>query len=477
MSLQFTKPFVLTIFGASGDLAKLKLFPSLYALSERKLLPEKFLIIGYARTPMSHEAFRQEFLLSIVETYGKKNGFSAKVANSLLQKVFYFSGQYDAKEDFVKYEEFIIDLRKQEKLPETALPKLAYFSVPPFLFQSILENIALTNSKSEKDVRIILEKPFGNDEKSAQKLFHFISRYYSEEQIYLLDHYLGKGAVKSILSLRHANSILNMLLKGREIASIQISAVEDIGVEQRIGYFDQVGIIKDMFQSHLTQLLAMITMSIPLTESAESFQREKYAILSALSFSPKKENLLLGQYASYRKIPGVKKNSRTETFMAVKLKIDRESWYGVPIFIRTGKKLSQRATYIAVEFKKMPFQKEIESNRLIFELAPDERLQFRLLNTHGSASQYEELNPTESISCADDLCLPEYAALILDILNQNKLHFLSFAEIIAAWRITDAILRFRKKSRLPLPFYEDGVKMPKGEARLFRTSREKWFEL
>src|SRR6185295_6258666 len=150
--------FVLTIFGASGDLAKLKLFPSLYALSERKLLPEKFLIIGYARTPMSHEAFRQEFLLSIVETYGKKNGFSAKVANSLLQKVFYFSGQYDAKEDFVKYEEFIIDLRKQEKLPETALPKLAYFSVPPFLFQSILENIALTNSKSEKDVRIILDR-------------------------------------------------------------------------------------------------------------------------------------------------------------------------------------------------------------------------------------------------------------------------------------------------------------------------------
>ena len=283
--------------------------------------------------------------------------------------------------------------------------------------------------------------------------------------------------MQSILSLRHSNSILNNLLKGKEIASIQITATEDIGVADRIGYFDAVGIIKDMFQSHLTQLLAMITMSIPLTETAESFQREKYAILSALKFSPKKENIFLGQYAGYKKLKGVPKNSQTETFMSAKFKIDRESWYGVPIFIRTGKRLARRATYIVIEFEKMPFQKELEPNRLILELAPDERIHFRLINKHGQATKYISVTAAESIACTDESCLPEHSALLLDVFHKEKLHFLSFAEIIAAWRITDSLLNFIKRSKLPIETYPDGVPSPKGSLRIFRKPGEKWFEL
>ena len=246
-------------------------------------------------------------------------------------------------------------------------------------------------------------------------------------------------------------------------------------VANRIGYFDTVGIIKDMFQSHLTQILAMITMSIPISENAESFQREKYAILSALKFSPKAENIYLGQYKSYKSLEGVQKGSKTETFMATKIKIDRESWYGVPIFIRTGKKLKKKATYVVVEFKKMKFQKSLEPNRLIIEIQPREKIHVRLINKHGHSSDYFEINPSEDISCAHEDCLPEHANLLLDVLKKQKLHFLSFAEILAAWRITDSILKFVRSGKVKVEEHEEGIDSPEKSQKLFKKHGEKWF--
>ncbi len=468
------KPFILTIFGASGDLAKLKIFPSIFSLAEKKLLPKNFYIVGYARSKKDRENFQREFLYSIIEAHGKKKGFSAALVEQLISHVYYFSGQYDQKEDFVAYRKYLSDITKGKV---GSMPHIAYFSVPPFVFHPIIENLALARKSKSEDIRIVLEKPFGDDEESAQKLFHFISQYFQDKQIYLLDHYLGKPGVQSILSLRHANSILNMLLKGREIATIQMSALEDFGVEERIGYFDEVGIMKDMFQSHLTQILAMITMSIPLTETAESFQREKYAILSALKFSPKKDHIYLGQYKGYRDLEGVKKGSNTETFMSVKIKIDRESWYGVPIFIRTGKKIDRKITYVVIEFKKMKFQKHLEPNRLIIELQPDQKIHFKLLNKHGHSIDHHEVSPSESIACGEDKCLPEHATLLLDVLNKDKLHFLSFLEVLAAWRITDSILGFIKRSKMTPESYEHGTPSPQKSEQIFHKQGEGWFEI
>ncbi len=467
------KPFLLTIFGASGDLAKLKLFPAIYALAERKLLPEDFFIVGYSRTKKRRDEFQKEFLFSVVESVGKNENFSTKILDSLVSHVHYFSGEYQDKADFEKYRTFIKNLVGSS----ANIPHLAYFSVPPSVFEPIIRNLAETRVNKNEDLRIILEKPFGEDEESAKRLFNLISQFYREEQVYLLDHYLGKRSVQSILSLRHSNSILNMLLKGREISTIQITAVEDIGIRDRVGYFDTVGIIKDMFQSHLTQILAMITMSIPISEDAESFQREKYAILSALKFAPDPDNIFLGQYKSYKKLDGVKKDSKTETFMSAKIKIDRESWYGVPIFIRTGKQLQRKATYIVVEFKKMRFQKDMEPNRLILELQPNEKIHFQLSHAFGGEKTAQVIAPFASIGCPPEGCVPEHSTLLLDVLHEEKLHFLSFAEIIAAWRITDSILQYIAGKNIPVEEYEDGILCPEGSYRNFQKEGETWFEI
>ena len=474
------KPFLLTLFGASGDLAKLKLFPALFALMAQKRLPKHFLIIGYARSKKTREEFQHEFLQSIEKSCRQQKtriAFCKKTAQELLRRVHYFSGEYGNVKDFERYKKALPRFARQSGIP---LPRMhvAYFSVPPSVFQPIVHNLALTRKNEREDIRIVLEKPFGEDTASAKKLFHFISRFFPEDHIFLLDHYLGKTAVQSILTLRHNNAILNMLLKGKEISSIQITAHETVGVEDRAGYFEHVGVIKDMFQSHLTQILAMITMSIPITADAKSFHREKYAILSALDFSARAENIYLGQYEGYRDIKGVSPHSHTETYFAAKLKIDRESWYGVPIFVRTGKKLAKKCTTVVVEFKKLPFQKDIEPNRLIFELQPREMIHIKLINQYGQSSEYHEIGTSESIACRGRECLPEHALLLLDVLKNKRLHFLSFPEIIASWKITDTILHFVKRNKnIQLHQYPQGVSCPEEVRHIFRKKNEYWIDV
>lgn len=473
-------PFVLTLFGASGDLAKLKLFPALFSLAAQKRLPKDFLIVGYARSKKTRQEFQQEFLKSIEKACKKEDNtipFCEKTTKELLEHVHYFSGTYTSKDDFEKYRDKLSEYVCTSKI-EFPKTHVAYFSVPPSVFQPIVQNLALTRKHKHEDIRIVLEKPFGEDEESAKKLFHFISRYFTEDQFFLLDHYLGKTGVQSILALRHNNAILNMLLKGNNIASIQITAHETVGIEDRAGYFENVGIIRDMFQSHLTQILAMITMSIPITADAKSFHREKYAILSALDFSSRVENLYLEQYEGYKDIEGIAQDSKTETYFAAKLKIDRESWYGVPIFVRTGKRMKEKKTTVVIEFKKLPFQKKMEPNRLVLELQPYEMIHIKLLNQYGKSSEYHEIGTRESIACRGEECLPEHATLLLDVIKNERLHFLSFPEIIASWSITDKILGFIKRhKKVKVQTYLPGIICPEEIKNIFRKKEEYWFEV
>ncbi len=469
-SFQIEHPFILTIFGASGDLAKLKLFPAIYSLMEQKKLPGQFHIIGFARSEKSDKEFQKEFTQSIISKF-KKN-IDKKLLEKLTSKVSYFQGAYNERKSFIEYKKYSAQLTKNQKTAH-----IAYLSVPPKIFKPIIENLGETKTSTE-ETRIVIEKPFGEDTASATKLFHFLARYFDEDHIYLLDHYLGKTTVQSILHLRHSNRILNQMMKGTEIANIQITAFEDIGIENRVGYFDQVGIVKDMVQSHLLQLLALTTMSIPITESHISLHREKYSILSALNFPKSANNVSIGQYSSYKNLEGIRTKSTTETFAAVRLFIDRESWYKVPIYVRTGKKLHEKHTYIVIEFKKFAFQnKKEEPNLLIIDLHPEEKISIRLINKNMfGESLTQSITTSESLACRGDDCLPEHALLLLDVVRGRKIHFLSFPEIIASWRVTEEIISSIKKNNLKPEIYSDNSDGPRSQRQLTSIDNFHWYD-
>ncbi len=465
------EPFVFTIFGASGDLAKLKIFPAIFALAEQKRFKKNYAIIGYARSKKTTEEFRAIFEQSVKKAYKKElNTYQEEVLSDLLKNVYYVSGQYDQLSDFQSYRKTIEDLKFQKPT------EISYFSVPPSVFAPIVENLA--GIRNENEMRLVLEKPFGTDEGSARELFHFIARFFDEEHIYLLDHYLGKKAVRSILPLRHVNRILNLMLKGREIANIQISAFEDFGVEDRIGYFDQSGTIKDMIQSHLLQILALVTMSIPIEKNAKNIQNEKSAILSALHFEPKKSNISLGQYDNYCSDHEACKLSKTETFVALKFFINRESWFQVPIFMRTGKNLHEKHTFLVIELKKFPFQKESDQpNRVIIELFPNEKIHIKLLDEDGVTSQNEEITTSDSLACTGDYCLPPHSLLFLDVIRGDKKHFVSFNEILASWNFVDKIVNFNVTEKIPVETYEVNSKGPASQNTITGKDGFKWYDL
>jgi glucose-6-phosphate 1-dehydrogenase len=471
MSTKIEKPFIFTIFGASGNLAEIKIFPTLYELKLKRMLPAEFFIVGYARSDMSQKQFADYFAKSVKKHYeGKVND---EVLSALLSHIHYVEGRYDKKENFIRYKKYIENLAHGRKLPN-----VCYFAVPPVVFKPIIKNLGETRKSKEEDIRLILEKPFGDDASSASDLFHSVTTYFKEDQVYLLDHYLGKSVVQSILTLRESNRILNLMLKGAEIANIQISAFETVGVEDRIGYFERVGTLKDMIQSHLLQVLALITMSIPVTNSDASLHREKYSILSAVKFSKSKKNIVLGQYESYKKIKGVPANSRTDTFAALRLFIDRQSWYKVPIYIRTGKKLHEHHTYIVIELKKHAFQPHDEQpNRVIIEFYPDEKLIIKLVNKHGRESMYQDITTSDTIACEGDSCMPEHGVLLLDALNGRKKFFLSFPEVIATWELVDSIVKFTKKNRVPVETYKDDTMGPKSQCKIAEMDDFKWYDI
>ncbi|MDH5596847.1 MAG: glucose-6-phosphate dehydrogenase (NADP(+)) [Candidatus Peregrinibacteria bacterium] len=466
------KPFNLIIFGASGDLAQLKLFPAIYELALQKRLKKDFKIFGYARTKMSQEQFRRHFAKSVRE-HADKLTFSQQILDELLDHLEYVDGQYDHEEDFKNLAEKLLAAHKGAKVYN-----LAFFAVPPLAFKPIVKNLAVIKSKIGNKLELMLEKPFGDDRKSAGELFQFITNHFKKENLFLIDHYLGKPAVRSIFPLRYNNAILNLLLKGHAISNIQISAMEKAGVDERVGYFDNVGIIKDMVQSHLLQILALLTMAMPVHKEVHSIRREKGDVISSLR-QDKKGGIVLGQYKSYKTQKEVQKGSKTPTFAALRLFIDLTEWYEVPIYIRSGKQLSHKHTYIVVEFKKPAYAKteKVEANRLIIELYPKERIQIRLVNDLGKlVPEYSSLITEESLACMGDDCLPEYANMILDACLGRYVSFLSIDEILASWHFIDQIHARIKKEGIKTISYTEGSEGPAKQNELTRMDKNEWYD-
>lgn len=461
--------FTLIIFGASGSLAKLKLFPAIYELLYEKRMPKDFKIVGYSRTKMSDTDFRKHFASAVKD---KVINYDEKILDELLQHVSYFSGKYDDKNDYESFREYLNKIEKNKNRI-----RVSYFSVPPSAFHDIFKNLGKTKLDTEKSkLRLVIEKPFGYDLKSAKKLKKSLYKYFKEDQFYLLDHYLGKEAVTNLLSLRYANSILTTLLNRQHVSNIQISAMESRDIEGRANYFDHVGNLRDMVQSHLLQILAFLTMDLP-KDSIESLHYEKKKLLRSIKVSDYK-NIVRGQYKDYIKEDGVAKNSTTETYTALKLEVKNSTWKGVPIYIRSGKALREQWTSIVIEFKKRV--SKLPPNRILIQLQPFEKIEFYMLTKLGGKTfDFHEITTGRPIYCSGD-CLTEHGRLLLDVIEGKHELFLNFDEIFAAWKLMDPVQKICDKMRrnhCKPEIYARGSLGPTSSDKLLQKDGFEWFNL
>lgn len=384
-------PCVMVIFGATGDLTKRKLLPALYNLASEDFLPHKFAIIGVGRQEMTSEEFRKEVLADLKEFV--KNGPDAKLLKWFEERTYYTGGDFDDdKKLFGDLRSLLGDVVTAHQIPENYF---YYMALPPQLFANVTQKIAKNGLAKEENGnwrRFIYEKPFGRDLESAKKLNADLLKNLKERQIYRIDHYLGKETVQNILVFRFGNSIFEPIWNRNYVDHVQITVAEKLGVEQRGGYYDSAGALRDMIPNHILQLVTLTAMEPPVSFEADAVRDEQTKILQAISpLDPEDvlHNAVRGQYGEgeidgqavpgYRDEERVAPNSNTETFAALKLCIDNWRWADVPFYVRTGKRMATRHSSIVVEFKKAPFvlfrETEVErlrTNRIVLHIQPDE---------------------------------------------------------------------------------------------------------
>ncbi len=380
-------PCSLVIFGASGDLTHRKLIPALFDLFKKHLLPSSFNLVGLSRSRVSDEEFKEKLKESLRES---EPGLSHSLWESFSRNFHYLSGGYD---DPQTYQELSKILGELDKKNGTLGNRIYYLSTPPNVFETILVHLGATGlAREEKGyARVVIEKPFGRDLKSAKELNGKVRESFKENQVYRIDHYLGKETVQNLLIMRFGNSIFEPIWDRRYVDHVQITAAEDLGVGSRAGYYESSGVLRDMFQNHLLQVLSLVAMEPPVDFAADPIRDEKLKVLQ--SIHPFKGDTIhqfaaRGQYGpgflagekvpGYREEPGVDPKSNTPTFAAVKLHLDTWRWHGVPFLLRSGKRMPKRATEVAIQFKQPPnllFKgnlSEMAPNILVVRIQPDE---------------------------------------------------------------------------------------------------------
>ena len=363
---QVSSPAMMVIFGASGDLANRKLLPAIYKLSQQRLLPPNFVILGYARSPLSDDEFRHRARTSMVGN--SEVEFQSAAWDAFAPRLFYISGEYDDDKGFERLQERISTLEEQWNIGGN---RLFYLSTPPSVYEPIIT--CLGNADLVKPAgghnwtRVVIEKPFGSDLQSAHKLNDHVLSVFDEDQVYRIDHYLGKETVQNVLVFRFANGIFEPIWNRNYVDNVQITVAESIGVEGRGGYYERSGALRDMMQNHLMQLVSLTAMEPPIAFDAKAVRDQKVNLLQAirpLSLNEVPDYVVRAQYnagtADTRPVPayleenGVASDSTTETYVAWRLEIDNWRWQGVPFYLRTGKAMPRKASEISVTFRRAP---------------------------------------------------------------------------------------------------------------------------
>lgn len=498
VSSRFIDPCILVIFGATGDLTARKLIPAIYNLAREGQLPSQFAVVGFARRAKSHEQFREE-MKEALNQFSRIKPIDENIWKTFKEQLFYHSCEFHDEEGYRALEQFLKELDGRFG---TKGNRVFYLSTQPSFFTTICQNLQKTNlsydhhSIKDKWSRIIIEKPFGHDLQSAHALQKDLLQYLSEEQIYRIDHYLGKETVQNLMVFRFANSLFESLWNSRYIDHVQITVAEDIGIGRRGAFFEEAGLLRDILQNHMMQLLSLVAMEPPVSLEANAIRDEKVKVLQALR--PFKQEdfekvVVRGQYApgfvggesvkGYREEDNVNPDSFIETFVALRLFIDSWRWHGVPFYLRGGKRLAKKATEIAITFKLPPavlFQQQDqlhEPNVLAIRIQPDEGTALKInCKVPGPASPIQPVKMDFRYGSYFGVSAPEaYERLILDCMIGDSTLFAREDEVFNSWKLLTPVLDYWQSTKPDgFPNYQAGTWGPKQADAMMALAGRKW---
>lgn len=477
-----SKPTTIIIFGISGDLAQRKLIPALFNLYQKKKLKEDFKIVGFAGRSWNDQELRK----IAREGIDKFAGFKVNDAEwrEFESKLHYFTGRFQDEDSYVTF------AKQLDKLENEPTNRLFYLATPPDFFTDIISNLGKTGQIVENNGwrRVVIEKPFGTDLESAKNLNQDILKVLREDQIYRIDHYLGKETVQNILIARFANTIFEPVWNRNYISNVQITVAEKVGLEHRAGYYDTVGVIRDMFQNHLLQLMSLVAMEPPASHKANDQRDEKVKVLKAIRRIPHeavKNHSVLGQYRGYKEEDGVAENSQTPTYAAVQFFIDNWRWQGVPFYLRSGKKMNDKISEIVIQFKcpphlmfPLPENYTFTTNTLSLCLQPDEGIHLKF-----ETKVPDTIAETRSVDLeyhykdvfGEDSIPEAYERLLLDALLGDASLFTRSDRSELAWEILDPIINaWENPAESSLAIYESGGWGPQEADILLARFGHKW---
>jgi glucose-6-phosphate 1-dehydrogenase len=484
------QPGALVIFGATGDLTARKIVPALYNLALQRLLPAAFAVVGAARQPLTSERFRENLHTDLLE-FSRTKPINEDVWRSFAENVHYVSTTDATGYDMLR--ETLVDL---DVHAGTNGNRLFYLATPPSAYGPIIDLLKEHRLADNVNARVVIEKPFGHDLSSAIELSQKLQGVFTEDEIFRIDHYLGKETVQNILVLRFANGIFEPIWNRQYVDHVQITVAESLGIEERAAYYEQAGALRDVAQNHLLQLVALVAMEPPVSFDANAVRDEKLKVLRAIRpIAPEDaaDNVVRGQYGpgfvegtpvrGYREEDGISPTSTTETFLAIRAYIDNWRWEGTPFYVRTGKRLPKRSTEIAIQFRAAPhavFSREaaegMEPNALVLRIQPDEGISLKFgAKVPVQGIRIRSVNMDFVYGASFMVDAPDaYETLIVDALRGDATLFTRQDEVEQQWRFVDPIARAWAEGLGDLPIYPGGTWGPTEADLLIARDGRSW---